>query len=213
MIENVIPKKFNIEALVAGYTKVYLRHGTYIDEDIQGKAYWVTQGATETRQVDGNLERYYSVLTGLTPNTSYSIKGTYYDSMVDDQLLKAKVGVLLSNASATTTKQFPSFVSHSVTSEQVDVGVGTPSIHFTLGGSGDSVIIEAQVSGTSTWAVIYNGGMSTKIDIPLNPATYNFRLSGRIFLPDGVTVESSTPVVLNNIVVTYKFTPPSAPVS
>lgn len=209
MIENIIPRKLGITTVAAGYTKVYLAHSTYSDADVQGKIFWVDKG---TRSIlDTHLDRFYTVLSGFTPNTQYTLTGAYYDSMVDDELLAAKVGLLESDPQVLTTLIQPTFSGHTVESQQVDVGVGTPYITFNIQGEANVLIIEKQKVGDKTWEVLFTGTKSDTVTMPLNPGTYNFRTRGYVHLPDGVTSDVSVYDTLDNVLVEYQFNPPSKP--
>lgn len=209
MIENIIPRKMGISNVVAGYTKVYLAHTQYTDTDVQGKNYYI-DNPTRTEK-DTRLDRLYTVLTGFNANTAYNITGTFYDSFVDAELLAAKIGIEESDAVTITTKTSPTLSGYSVSSPQVDIGVGTPSISFTIAGDADRILIEKRKSGTSKWSFVFNGSKEDVIVAAINPGVYDFRLRGIIDLPDGTTEDISTYSTLSNISVAYQFQPPTAP--
>jgi hypothetical protein len=199
-------------SIVVGYTTAYVTHGSFSDVDVSGKAFWITpEGEDTSMQQDLNLNRFYSVITGLSSNTNYSVRGAYFDEIIDAELLAAQFGIFLSTPSSFLTATPPSFGSVSVTSTQLDVGVGTPVVVFDINGSADTIQIERSPStGTPSWELVYAGALSSSIAIPTTPGSYIFRVRGSILLPDGATVDTSSYVTSATTEVTYSFTPPTA---
>lgn len=212
-IKNIAPRKLALFSPASGYTKIYVAHSAYADLDVVGKFWWVYKGAVEEISTkDPYIDRNYMLFEGLANNTKYDIAGTYYDQMIDDSLLASKFGINISDTLPITTKIPPSFSNISVTSDQIDVGVGMPYVSFEINGDADFVTIEYQEYNTSNpWKAVYTGSASGTITIPFRTGKFNFRVRGTIALPDGVTTDISSYDTKTNVSVDYVYIPPAKP--
>ncbi|BBL19310.1 tail protein [Vibrio phage KIT04] len=209
MIENTIPRKLFIGTIAPGYTKLYIPHSGYEDKDIVGKAFWVDG----TRFIDTNIDVFYTIVDGLTPNTQYNdIQGSYYDAMVDSELLDNKLAINLSDAAAAKTLEYPSIHNVIIGAQEVDIGVGDPIVTMEIQGDAQSVRIDKKLSSEDDthWQPCYSGAPDA-VSFTTGQGTYDFRITGFIYLPDGVTTESSPYNIVKNVKVENMFRPPSAP--
>ncbi len=209
MIENTLPRKMFLGTIVPGYTKLYIPHSTYEDQDIVGKAFWV-EG---TKFIDTNIDVLYTIVDTLTPNITYNnITGSYYDAMVDSELLDNQIGINISDTATAKTLQFPAINNVVVGAQEVDIGVGDPIITMTLTGDADSVRIDKKLSSQDDthWIPAYSGNPDG-ISFTTGKGTYDFRVTGFVYMPDGVTTEVSPSSEVTNVKVENMFTPPSAP--
>ncbi|WBF69404.1 tail protein [Vibrio phage IW18] len=209
MIENTLPRKLVLGSIVPGYTKVYIPHSIFEDEDIVGKVFWVNN----TKFVDTNTSVFYTIIDNLTQNTTYDdIIGSYYDAMIDSELLDNKIGLNLSDVATTKTLAYPTIDNVIVGAQEVDVGVGDPIITMDILGSADSIRIDKKLSSEddTKWAPAYSGSPDG-VSFTTGRGTYDFRVVGFIYFPDGVTTEFSPYNIVRNVKVENMFRPPSAP--
>lgn len=215
MIANNAPAKMVLNSIVAGYKLAYIQHSIYTDYDVIGRTFWVTTGSTTTRRDFTGIDTFSVVLNNLLPATSYTTQGAFYDSIIDAELLNAKIGINLSNVSTFKTMEAPKITSAKSVSEQVDVGVGAPVVHVTTTGTADYCTIELRDAtvANSPWVKYYVGALEALIifgGVPIG--TYKIRISGQVAMPDGVTVDSSgSAEFASNLEVKYNFVPPTAP--
>lgn len=204
-----MPRKMLIANPVSAYRSIYLNHSSYFDEDVVGKVFWIN----DVLHVDDKLSNMYTVVGGLTPATPYTISGSYYDAILDDELLNHKIGILESDEVKIATKIEPTIKNVYVTGSPVDVGVGEPLVNIELEGDADAIIVEKKLNteGDDKWVPAYHGAMTTPISFTSIAGTFDFRVSGVITLPDGITTEHSAPAVITAVDVRYNFQPPSAP--
>lgn len=201
-----MPRKMLLGTLVTGYTSVYVPHSSFSDEDVAGKAFWVNTSLV----TDINTSTMYYTIKGLVPASDYNIEGTFYDSMVDSDMLAAKLSVDISDPSTVRTKTPPTIGSIHVESQEVDVGVGDPIVTISILGDSDYVRVDKRLVGTSQWFPTYSGTPDA-VSFSCGAGEYDFRVTGFITLPDGVTTDASTPNIESNVTVKNTFNPPTAP--
>lgn len=214
MITNNAPAKMVLQSIVTGYTKAYIQHSIYTDNDILGRSFWFTEGTNAAvRQDFTAVNTFFVVASALKNNTTYSVIGAYYDQIIDSELLTAKIGINLSDTSTFKTKIKPVISNAFSSSQPVDVGVGAPVLNVETTGESEYVVLEARLKTDTAWTTIYVGQQIQPISIGgMVPGTYRLRLTGFVSFPDGSTTESSgTTEYASDVVVAYNFTPPSAP--
>lgn len=217
MINNVAPEKLVNIYGVQSYTKLYIQHSFNMDTDLLGKAFWVYNASQvqvkEWLVTDPGQLGYTSVtIPGLTQDTPYTVKGQFYDQMIDPELLQAKFGINISDPISLRTKRAPTLTNTTVTATQVEVGVSNPTVNFTCQGDADFVEIQYKLTSDSTWTSCYSGQVTSPISLIMPIGTYHFRIRGNIGLPDGVTIEQSQWYQYpSSVVVQYLSVPPSKP--
>lgn len=217
MINNVAPEKLVNIYGVQSYTKLYIQHSFNMDTDLLGKAFWVYNASQvqvkEWLVTDPGQLGYTSVtIPGLVQDTPYTVKGQFYDQMIDPELLSAKFGINISDPISLRTKRAPTLTNITVTATQVEVGVSNPTVNFTCQGDADFVEIQYKLTSDSTWSSCYSGQVTSPISLIMPIGTYNFRIRGNIGLPDGVTIEQSQWYQYpSSVVVQYLSIPPSKP--
>ncbi|ATS94093.1 putative tail protein [Pectobacterium phage DU_PP_V] len=214
MIVNNATEKLIIQSLVASYTKVYILHSIYRDYDVVGRSFWTSGpgGVSERRDITDTSINFVT-LSSFVPNAAYTIRGAFFDAMVDSELLGAQIGINLSDPTTFTTKVYPTITSANSIAESVDVGVGPPRVTIGTSGDADYCVIEFKLVGSTQWVRYYTGPISPSISFSGVPiGQYNVRISGFITLPDGTTTESSIPYEFPGVLdVKYNFVPPTAP--
>lgn len=202
-----------LQNIVTGYTIASIQHSIFSDYDVIGRTFWLTTGGVTTRRDFTGVDTFIATINNLTAGATYSAQGAFYDSMVDAELMAAKVGMNLSSTVNFKMKTAPKITKVSSFAESVDVGVGAPMVVVELSGEAEYVTIEMKPEGSSTWTKYYRGPITEQIifgGVPVG--RYNIRVSGVVTMPDGVTVDVSGydtwPSLFN---LTYNFTPPSAP--
>lgn len=217
MINNIAPEKLVNIYGVQSYTKLYIQHSFNLDIDLLGKAFWVYNSSQsqvkEWLVTDPGHLGYTSVtIPGLVQDTSYTVKGQFYDQMIDPELLQAKFGINISDPISLKTKKAPSLSNVTVTATQVEVGVSNPTVNFFCQGDADFIEIQYKLQTQSTWSSCYSGQITSPVSMIFPVGTYNFRVRGKISLPDGVTIEESSWYQYPSTVeVQYKAIPPSKP--
>lgn len=214
MITNFAPAKMVLQSIVTGYTKAYIQHSIFTDNDVLGRSFWFTEGTNAAvRQDFTAVNTFFVVSSGLKANTNYSVYGAYYDQIIDLELLTAKIGINLSDTSTFKTKVKPVITNAYSTSQPVDIGVGAPVLNVESSGESEYVVLEARLKTDTTWTTIYVGQQIQPISIGgMLPGTYRLRITGLVSFPDGSTTESSgTTEYASDVVVAYNFSPPSAP--
>lgn len=215
MIENRAPEKLLLINVVSSYSKIFIQHTFTQDSDPLGKQFYVYNNTTLVKDwvvTDPQLvSTQTATIPGLTSNVNYKVSGQYYDKMIDTELLQARFGINVSNEYQIKTQEPPRLTNVVVSQTQVEVGVSNPTVGFSIAGEAQFVEIQYKVVGTSEWGTIYQGDMqSPKIILP--PGKYNFRVRGKITLPDGATTESSQYQEYGSIVdVQYQYVPPQKP--
>ncbi len=216
-MKNTYPNKLEFINIMAGYTQLYVSHSAPVDYDILGKSMWITNLATSTtRRViltdTTSVFKNYFTVNSLSQGVTYRIQAAFYDSMIDSQLLEAKIGYQLSNTVDITMKTPPTITAYTVTATPVEIGVSLPLISFTISGDGDTIQVQYRKVGDTTWAGFYEGGSGISPTSTLMPGTYEFRIRGLYLLPDGVTQDFSNWYQYpTSITVDYQQIPPSAP--
>ena len=209
MIENTQPVTLRFQSYYAGYTKSYLLHSSYSDLDVAGKAIWVN---SVLQPVDTELDPLFLFVSGLLPNTTYNVEAAYYDAMVDADLRTARFGMSISAPYQITTRVPPSILSHSITSDDVDIGIAQPVLNVNLGGSADFLEIQWSVAGLDTWTTVYLGGFTTELAAPNLPVgALDIRVRGVVNFPDGQTKDTSEWFTYANVDLDYIYIPPNAP--
>ncbi|AFQ22289.1 tail protein [Pectobacterium phage My1] len=214
MIINNATEKLVIQSLAPSYTKLYVLHSIYRDYDVVGRSFWTYgSGVASERRDITDTSINFATLSGFNSSTEYSLRGAFFDAMVDAELLEAQIGINLSDATSFTTKQMPTITSVQSIAESVDVGVGPPRVSISTLGDADYCILEFKEVGASTWRRYYTGALAPTITFSGVPiGEYNVRIVGFITLPDGSTTEASTPFEFPQVLtVLYNFIPPSAP--
>ena len=202
-----------LQNIVTGYTIASIQHSIFSDYDVIGRTFWLTTGGVTTRRDFTGVDTFIATINNLIAGATYSAQGAFYDSMVDAELMAAKVGMNLSSTVNFKMKTAPKITKVSSFAESVDVGVGAPMVVVELSGEAEYVTIEMKPEGSSTWTKYYRGPITEQIifgGVPVG--RYNIRVSGVVTMPDGVTIDVSGydtwPSLFN---LTYNFTPPSAP--
>ena len=202
-----------LQNIVTGYTIASIQHSIFSDYDVIGRTFWLTTGGVTTRRDFTGVDTFIATINNLIAGATYSAQGAFYDSMVDEELITAKVGMNLSSTVNFKMKTAPKITKVASFAESVDVGVGAPMVVVELSGEAEYVTIEMKPEGSNTWTKYYRGPITEQIifgGVPVG--RYNIRVSGVVTMPDGVTVDVSGydtwPSLFN---LTYNFTPPSAP--
>jgi len=213
---NPATEKLVISNHAASYTKLYAQHNFFLDDDVVSKVVFYTiNGGTEQITHIPETQKLYTFFTldGLAANAAYSLNAAFYDAMaMDPSLVDSKIGINLSNTLYFDTAKYPSITAATVTATTVEVGVSDPTVTFTIDGEGQTMVLQSKPVGSSTWTTVYDGAFRTSLSLVLPVGSYNFRLLGRITLPDGLTVDTSPYTEYANIVaIAYLTTPPSTP--
>ncbi|EJT0117233.1 hypothetical protein NVX19_003484 [Salmonella enterica] len=193
----------------------YVQHSIYTDYDVIGRSFWLKLGENIDRRDYTGVDTFFVILNNLTPTTQYELQGAFYDSIIDAELLEAKIGINLSNITNFRTKEKPIITAARSESEPVDVGVGSPIVVVETTGEADYCRIELQEASSTDnpWTTYYVGALAKTIKFGGVPiGSYKIRISGQVTLPDGVTVDSSGVYEYpQTLVVEYNFVPPTAP--
>ncbi|AXC40205.1 straight fibre tail protein [Salmonella phage S133] len=217
MISNNAPAKMVLNSIMTGYTMAYIQHSIYTDYDVIGRSFWLKLGEEVDRRDFTGIDTFFVMINNLTPSTTYQVQGAFYDSIIDSELLNAKIGINLSNETNFKTKEKPIIVAAKSESEPVDVGVGAPIVVVETTGEASYCTIELKSTATedSPWTKYYIGALGSTIKFGGVPiGDYKIRISGQVTMPDGVTVDSSGYYEFPNILtVAYNFVPPTAPIN
>ena len=212
---NPATEKLVINNYLVSYTMLYAQHNFYLDDDVVSKVAFYKTGSLEKTAFFPATEKLYTYFTlkNLTSNSLYTLNAAFYDQMANDvSLVNAKLGINLSDTLSFTTAQAPSFSAIEVVATSVDVGVSDPTVIFSLQGTGQTVVIQAQKIGSTEWLTVFDGAFSNKISVIVPIGDYKFRVAGRIQLPDGVSLDVSSwyqyPLTIS---VTYLAIPPTTP--
>lgn len=215
MISNNAPAKMVLNSIMTGYTLAYVQHSIYTDYDVIGRSFWLKIGESIDRRDYTGIDTFFVMINNLTPSTSYEIQGAFYDSIIDSELLEAKIGINLSNKTTFSTKRKPTITSARSEADPVDVGVGAPIVVIETTGEASYCTIELKSTqpSNSPWVKYYVGPLSPIIrfgGVPIGD--YKVRISGQVTMPDGVTVDSSGYFEFSKVLtVEYNFVPPTAP--
>lgn len=205
-----------LNSIMTGYTMAYIQHSIYTDYDVIGRSFWLKLGEDIDRRDFTGIDTFFVMLNNLTPSTTYQVQGAFYDSIIDSELLEARIGINLSNETNFKTKERPIIVSAKSESEPVDVGVGAPIVVVETTGEASYCTIELKstASENSEWTKYYIGALGSTIKFGGVPiGDYKIRISGQVTMPDGVTVDSSGYYEFPGILtVAYNFVPPTAPI-
>lgn len=216
MISNNAPAKMVLNSIMTGYTMAYVQHSIYTDYDVIGRSFWLKTGESVDRRDYTGIDTFFVMINNLTPSTSYEIQGAFYDSIIDSELLEAKIGINLSNKTTFSTKRKPTITAARSEADPVDVGVGAPIVVIETTGEASYCTIELKSTATedSPWTKYYIGALGSTIKFGGVPiGDYKIRISGQVTMPDGVTVDSSGYYEFPNILtVAYNFVPPTAPI-
>ena len=212
---NPATEKLVINNFMASYTMLYAQHNFFLDDDVVSKVVFYKTGSSEKTAFFPVTEKLYTYFTikELISNSAYTLNAAFYDQMASDvTLVNAKKGINLSDTLNFYTAKTPSFTGIEVIATSVDVGVSDPTVIFTLDGSGQTVVIQAQKVGSTDWVTVFDGAFSNKVSVIVPVGDYTFRVSGRIMLPDGVSLDVSPWYTYPTTVsVTYLTIPPTTP--
>lgn len=217
MISNNAPAKMVLNSVLTGYTLAYIQHSIYSDYDVIGRSFWLKEGSNVTRRDFTGVDTFSVTINNLKPTTTYEVQGAFYDSIIDSELLNARIGINLSDKQTFKMKSAPKITGARCEAEPVDVGVGAPIVFIDTTGEADYCTIELKNNSNpdNPWVKYYVGALIPTIKfggVPLG--FYKVRISGQISLPDGVTIDSSGyyeyPTVFE---VKYNFVPPTAPIN
>ncbi|QFG06203.1 tail protein [Escherichia phage VEc33] len=215
MISNNAPAKMVLNSIMTGYTLAYVQHSIYTDYDVIGRSFWLKIGESIDRRDYTGIDTFFVMINNLTPSTTYQVQGAFYDSIIDSELLNAKIGINLSNETNFRTKEKPIITAARSESEPVDVGVGAPIVVVETTGEASYCTIELKstASEDSEWVKYYIGALGPTIKFGGVPVgDYKIRISGQVTMPDGVTVDSSGYYEYPSVfTVAYNFVPPTAP--
>ncbi|EPC8131262.1 hypothetical protein ACR3GG_000035 [Shigella sonnei] len=193
----------------------YVQHSIYTDYDVIGRSFWLKTGESIDRRDYTGIDTFFVMINNLTPSTSYEIQGAFYDSIIDSELLEAKIGINLSNKTTFSTKRKPTITAARSEADPVDVGVGAPIVVIETTGEASYCTIELKSTqpSNSPWVKHYIGPLSPTIRFGGVPVgDYKVRISGQVTMPDGVTVDSSGYFEFSKVLtVEYNFVPPTAP--
>ncbi|QYC97260.1 tail fiber protein [Escherichia phage IME178] len=215
MISNNAPAKMVLNSIMTGYTMAYVQHSIYTDYDVIGRSFWLKLGESIDRRDYTGIDTFFVMINNLTPSTSYEVQGAFYDSIIDSELLEAKIGINLSNKTTFSTKRKPTITAARSEADPVDVGVGAPIVVIETTGEASYCTIELKSTqpSNSPWVKYYIGPLSPTIRFGGVPVgDYKVRISGQVTMPDGVTVDSSGYFEFSKVLtVEYNFVPPTAP--
>lgn len=215
MISNNAPAKMVLNSIMTGYTMAYVQHSIYTDYDVIGRSFWLKLGESIDRRDYTGIDTFFVMINNLTPSTSYEVQGAFYDSIIDSELLEAKIGINLSNKTTFSTKEKPTITAARSEADPVDVGVGAPIVVIETMGEASYCTIELKSTqpSNSPWVKYYIGPLSPTIRFGGVPVgDYKVRISGQVTMPDGVTVDSSGYFEFSKVLtVEYNFVPPTAP--
>lgn len=204
-----------LNSIMTGYTMAYVQHSIYTDYDVIGRSFWLKTGESIDRRDYTGIDTFFVMINNLTPSTSYEIQGAFYDSIIDSELLEAKIGINLSNKTTFSTKRKPTITAARSEADPVDVGVGAPIVVIETTGEASYCTIELKSTqpSNSPWVKHYIGPLSPTIRFGGVPVgDYKVRISGQVTMPDGVTVDSSGYFEFSKVLtVEYNFVPPTAP--
>ncbi|WYA83395.1 straight fiber tail protein [Proteus phage vB_PMC-PL1] len=211
MIKNDAPVALVIDSATVGYTSALLYHSGYNDPDTVGKAFWAIQGSSETFNNIPDITKFYVILRNLPSGTS-SVRGAYYDSMVDEELLQAKLQINLSEPYQITTKQPPKITNVEAEYTTVEIGAGQRYLNIHTTGNGEYIEIEAIPEAGGSPIQIYTGEQAPVIVANgIESGKYTFRVRGTIFFPSGQDSDVSSWSTSKVFDIAYKTTPPTAP--
>lgn len=212
MIKNPAPAAMVLGSLSTGYTMLMVYHSAYSDPDTVSKSFWLVKNGVETRIDDPGITTQYAILTGLESGAAYTMSGAYIDSMVDEELLDAKISVNLSIPKTFTTKVKPFIVDYRSEYDNTGIGSGIPYLFINVDGDADFVEIELSLDGVQ-WDQVYRGDSSSEITITnIASGTYKARVRGIVNFSDGVSKDVSPWTLFGeDLVVDFTFRPPSKP--
>lgn len=212
---NPATEKLVISNYFASYTFLYAQHNFFLDDDVVSKVIFYNMGGNSHIVHVPATQKLYTFFSigNLTPSTPISLQAAFYDAMASDpSLVDVKKGINLSDTLNFNTATPPTIESAIVTATYVEVGVSDPTVTFNLSGTAQTVTIQAKKVGETEWTPVYNGAFSTEVSMVLPIGQYNFRVSGRFMLPDGMTVDASLFAEFPDIVdVKYLAIPPATP--
>lgn len=212
---NPATEQLVISNHTTSYTKLYAQHNFYLDDDVVSKVvFYATGGSEQIVHLPASQKLYtFFVLEGLAANAAYSINAAFYDAMASDpSLVDNKIGINLSNTLFATTAQYPSITGITVTATAVDIGVADPTVNFTFAGAAENIVLQSKKVGSLDWVTVYEGAFRTSLSLILPVGNYNFRMLGKIALPDGMTIDVSPYNTYASVVnVAYLALPPSTP--
>ena len=184
MINNTQPVRLTYQSSLVGYTRGVFYHSGYSDQDVLGKAYWL-DGVLQP--ITSNLDYLYLDISGFQPDTQYELEATFFDSMVDTEILAARALVSISDPLTFTTKDAPAIVSYTVTSDHVTVGASSPVLNLTVSGDADSIEVQWSLAGEDNWVVAYVGPLDPVVSVAgISVGTVDVRARGIINIPDGL---------------------------
>lgn len=208
MIENTAPAEVVVTDIVVGYTKVAIVNNLGIDTDIAGRV--VNLDGTYHSTYSGDAP--YTLVSGLTHDTTYSISIGRFDSMNNSALVESGFGINFTTPVDITLREYPNIVSNTVTGEFVEVGSSPPLLNLTLTGYADSIQVEYSEVGANIWTTGWSGPFSTDVSIPGLPVgTYDIRVRGVVNLPTHPYVEYSGWLGISSVELINQFSAPSAP--
>lgn len=191
---NPATEKLVISNYATSYSKMYAQHNFFLDDDVVSKVVFYSKGGVQSIAHLPTSQKLYTffLLEGLTSNSAYTVEAAFYDAMASNpSLVNAKIGINLSDPLSVTTARAPSIASATVTATAVDVGVADPTVTFTFTGTAQTLTIQAKKVDESTWTSVYIGAFNSSVSLVVPVGKYNFRVSGSIALPDGITVDTS----------------------
>lgn len=214
MINNA-PAKFQVSALVPGYTKALISHNVPTDFDLTGIVVYPTvDGTPQSYTLQPTAEgRTFFVMHDIDPNTS--ARFAFYDQMAnDDALLRIAFGLNRSDPVNLTMLQPPMVTSVNVSSETVEVGTIPGEFTVNMSGSATNVIIQIKLVEDTEWTTKYTGAFSESINLgTIGDGTYNVRVMGTIVLNDGTVDQDSQWRVYGDTVSTSSATQSPVPVT
>lgn len=212
---NPATEKLVISNYATSYTKLYAQHNFFLDDDVVSKVVFYSKGGAQSIVHLPSSQKLYTffILDNLATNSSYTVEAAFYDEMASDtSLVNSKIGINLSDTLSITTARPPEITGATVTASVVDVGVSDPTVTFTFTGTAQTITLQAKKVGTSTWETVYIGAFNSSLSMILPVGQYNFRVSGKIALPDGITVDTSAYIEYPSVVtIGYLTVPPTTP--
>lgn len=205
-MKNIIPKKLYFDTIQAGYTKISCSTNTSENADLVGVAIW----ANDSLYIFNSFEDL--VLNDLNPGTEYILEGAFFDTMVDQQMLEAKVGVEISDPTTITTKAAPYIYDIKTKRYDVDIGVSTPNLDIYLAGEGDLIVIEYSLDKIA-WSELYTGPFRSNLLLPApQTGTLYFRVRGLAWNVLGILTEQTPNIEFSRgVEVSLDFNVPNPP--
>lgn len=195
-VTNKAPSQMEIYGAVGGFTEVSLTHGLSSDVDVAGRKFEI-QGDNSSTYTDTVTDFTTIKFSGLVPdnNNEITIRGAWYDEMVDSTLLNANFSLVYSEY-VTVTMQLdaPEIVSHRTINPGIRVGGYLEALELTVDNKGNTnSLYQIELKeGSGSWVSYYIGRTGDDIVVLTPPeGTYTARIRGVVRFGDGTAEYTS----------------------